>query len=172
MDQTPNQELETSAVVPAEQEVTTPAEPTAPSASEDTKHLQELEELRSTLQKAEHTIVKLKKEAKGEVEEQPADVDLDSKIEEMLERKLAARLQTEDQEVSELQKAQQKIKEMAEAMKSRQSQTSASVGTNQDRQVAEPELKLNAQEEELLSRAAARAGLSLTEFVKKKKLNL
>lgn len=172
---TPNKELEKPAdVVPPATDVEKKAETPASSASEEIKpnadveaKLAEFDKVAKTLEKAEHTIVELKKAAKKAEEAgyvPDVDDDLDAKVNEIVDRKLQGLVPQQDQTLSELQDAKRKVAEMTETLKAKSAIVNEGGGTNQDKAKPDVEVPLSAADEALIARSAAKQGVSVRDY--------
>ena len=114
--------------------------------------------LAESLKKAEDSIVKYKKIAerakeKGfDLEEEEGD-ELESKIDKIIEKKIAAlRPPEEDETVKELRKANRLLDEYKEALKAKNTASNSGSGNNQDKAIVEKEPNLTPAERALLAR--------------------
>lgn len=167
-----NNELEKkSDVVQPDTEVKTNEEQTTPGASPETKPQAdvsaELEKVRATLEKAEHTIVELKK-AKKQEEDGGApsytDEDIEAKVNEIVERKLNEITPKQDETLTQLAEAKRRVVEMSETLKAKSAIVNDGGATNQDKTKPDVEVPLTPQENELLSHMALKLGMSVRDY--------
>ncbi|MFP5263739.1 MAG: hypothetical protein ACLGJB_17805 [Blastocatellia bacterium] len=156
---------------------TTKEDQTFASASEETKepdYKAEFEKVQTTLQKAEHTIVELKKELKakesagddqqGEQDLRQKIAELETKVENLSNQQVAA--SEHEQTVEELRKAQTRVGELSQSLIAKHTLPNSGAGNNQDKAESEPEIKLSPMDEQLLQRAAAKKGMTVQEYKK------
>ena len=150
---------------------------TSPGASPETKepdYKAEFEKVQTTLQKAEHTIVELKKELKakesaGDDQEGEEDLrqkiaELETKVENLSNQQVTA--SEHEQTVEELRKAQTRVGELSESLIAKSTITNSGAGNNQDKAESEPEIKLSPMDEQLVARAASKKGMTVEQYKK------